>query len=157
MWPRHQKIVVLVIKFQYWPQKQGTGLAVLRSCALAFMGNAPQLGTNLESLRAKRCLKQQSTAKHRCSKRTIFKCCHIFKCFFKDFSFQSWKPFRLFDGGHTPWYSLMRHMVKQLGLWHGQLTKSAGEIRWKRRIRTSSTFSCSSWTMAGHGSWEFTP
>ena len=71
--------------------------------------------------------KMPQAAKHPCSKRTIFKCCHIFKCFFKDFSFQSWKPFRLFDGGHTPWYSLMRHMVKQLGLWHGQLTKSAGE------------------------------
>ena len=41
----------------------------------------------------------------------------------------------------------MRHMVNRR-LWHGQLAKSCRN-RWKRRIRTSSTFSCSSWTTAG--------
>jgi len=73
----------------------------------------------LESLRAKRCLKQQSTDAPSAPFSNVS---------FKDFSFQSWKPFRLFDGGHTPWYSLMRHMVKQLGLWHGQRNPLAKQV-----------------------------
>ncbi len=69
---------------------------------------------------------------------------YIFLIFFK----VGCISFRLFDGGHTPWYSLMRHMGGTETNGNGQLAKSCRN-RWKRRIRTSSTFCCSSWMTAG--------